>query len=123
MPRYPGRRNRKLPSTSIDVIVSRVPNTDEAHRVLAVWLERVHQLRINAGTIQRAFCDLELPVLTMTPRRLPFTGFTKERMVAVMREADQRSVPEVTKKCRVSCADDLSLAETLRQFGGGGREM
>jgi transposase len=36
-----------------------------------IWLERVHQIRVNAKTIQRVFCDLGLPALTKTPKRKP----------------------------------------------------
>jgi hypothetical protein len=36
-----------------------------------IWLERVHQVRVTARTIQRVFRDLGLPYLTKTPRRRP----------------------------------------------------
>jgi len=36
-----------------------------------IWLDRVHQIRVNAKTLQRVFCDLGLPVLMKTPKRKP----------------------------------------------------
>ncbi len=46
------------------------------------------------------------------------TRFSEEQMVTILREADQRPVPEVAKKHGVS-ADDLRLAQTLRHVGPG----
>jgi hypothetical protein len=36
-----------------------------------VWLQRVHQLRVNTGTIQRVFREIGVPVLTKTLKRRP----------------------------------------------------
>ena len=41
------------------------------------------------------------------------TRFTEEQMVTILREADEKSVPEVAKKHGVSGPDDLRLAETV----------
>jgi hypothetical protein len=46
------------------------------------------------------------------------TRFTEEQMVTILREADQRPVPEIAKKHGGS-ADDLRLAEARRHAGGG----
>ena len=42
------------------------------------------------------------------------TRFTEEQMVTILREADQRPVPEVAEKERRQRPDALRLAETLR---------
>jgi hypothetical protein len=36
-----------------------------------VWLKRVHNLQVNAGTIQQVFREMGMPVLTKTPKRRP----------------------------------------------------
>jgi transposase-like protein len=36
-----------------------------------VWLQRVHNLHVNAGTIQQVFREMGMPVLTKTPKRRP----------------------------------------------------
>ncbi len=50
------------------------------------------------------------------------TRFTEEQVVSILREADQRPVPEIAKKHGVSATDDLRLAEALRHAGAGGCE-
>jgi transposase InsO family protein len=71
VPRYPARRKRTLPATTIELIrVARTEHQWGAPRT-RIWLERVHKLRVNARTIQRVFCELGFPVLTKTPRRRP----------------------------------------------------
>ena len=50
------------------------------------------------------------------------TRFTEEQMVTILREADERPVPEVAKKHGVSAPDDLRLAEALRHAGAGRRQ-
>ena len=45
------------------------------------------------------------------------TRFTEEQMVTILREADQRPVPEVAQKERRQRPDALRLAETLRHVG------
>ena len=50
------------------------------------------------------------------------TRFTEEQMVTILREADERSVPEVAKKHGVSAPTDLRLAEAFRQPRAGGRQ-
>ena len=50
------------------------------------------------------------------------TRFTDEQMVTILREADRRPVPEVAKRHGRERADDLQLAQTLRDAGTGRRE-
>ena len=50
------------------------------------------------------------------------TRFTEEQMVTILREADEKPVPEVAKKHGVTRANDLRLAETLRHVGARRRE-
>jgi transposase InsO family protein len=71
VPKYPLTRKRRLPATTIELIrVARVEHGWGAPRT-RVWLERVHQLHVNARTIQRVFRDIGVPVLVKTPRRRP----------------------------------------------------
>ena len=50
------------------------------------------------------------------------TRFTEEQMVTILREADERPVPEVAKKHGVSAQTIYALAEALRHAGAGRRE-
>ena len=71
VPRYPPRRQRRIRA---DVI----PLIEQARRELGygaartrLWLQRVHQVRLAMGTIQRVFRDLGLPRLLRTRKRAP----------------------------------------------------
>ncbi|MBA2301861.1 MAG: transposase family protein [Acidobacteria bacterium] len=71
VPRYPGRRKRRLPATTLELIrVARVAFRYGAPRT-QVWLKRVHNLHVNTRTIQRVFRDFGVPVLTKTAKRRP----------------------------------------------------
>lgn len=71
VPRYPATRKRRLPDTTRELIrLARVEHRYGAARA-QVWLQRVHQLRVNTGTIQRVFREIGIPVLTKTPKRRP----------------------------------------------------
>ena len=48
--------------------------------------------------------------------------FTEAQMVTILREADRRPVPEVAKQPRRERADDLQLAQALRDAGTSRRE-
>src|SRR3954468_13151174 len=69
VPRYPARRRRRVSEGIVDL--ARVARTEYRWGATRtrIWLERVHQIRVNAKTIQRVFCDLGLPALTKTPKR------------------------------------------------------
>jgi transposase len=71
VPRYPARRRRRVSEGIVEL--ARVARTEYRWGATRtrIWLERVHQIRVNAKTIQRVFCDLGLPALTKTPRRKP----------------------------------------------------
>ena len=45
------------------------------------------------------------------------TRFTEEQMVTILREADEKPVPGGGQEARRQRADDLRLAEALRQLG------
>lgn len=72
LPRYPPRRRRRRLD---DRVIGLIKQARTEHRFGAgrakIWLERVHQIRVTARTIQRVFRDLGLPYLTKTPRRRP----------------------------------------------------
>ena len=71
VPRYPARRRRRVSEGIVEL--ARVARTEYRWGATRtrIWLERVHQIRVNAKTIQRVFCDLGLPHLTKTPKRKP----------------------------------------------------
>ena len=71
VPHYPARRQRRVSEGIVEL--ARVARTEYRWGAtrMRIWLERVHQIRVNAKTIQRVFCDLGLPVLTKTPKRRP----------------------------------------------------
>jgi transposase len=71
VPRYPARRRRRVSEGIVEL--ARVARTEYRWGATRtrIWLERVHQIRVNAKTIQRVFCDLGLPALTKTPKRKP----------------------------------------------------
>jgi transposase len=72
LPRYPARRRRRRLD---DRMIALIKQARTEHRFGAgrarIWLDRVHQVRVTARTIQRVFRDLGLPYLTKTPRRRP----------------------------------------------------
>jgi transposase InsO family protein len=72
LPRYPARRKRRrLDDRMIGLIKqARIDHRYGAGRA-RIWLERVHQIRVTARTLQRVFRDLGVPYLTKTPRRRP----------------------------------------------------
>jgi transposase InsO family protein len=71
VPRYPARRRRRVSERIVELArVARTEHQWGATRT-RIWLERVHQIRVNAKTIQRVFCDLGMPFLTKTPKRRP----------------------------------------------------
>lgn len=71
VPRYPARRQGRVSEGIVEL--ARVARTEYRWGATRtrIWLERVHQIRVNAKTIQRVFCDLGVPVLTKMPRRRP----------------------------------------------------
>jgi transposase InsO family protein len=70
-PRYPATRKRRLPeSTRALIRVARSEHRYGSARA-QVWLKRVHNLQVNAGTIQQVFREMGMPVLTKTPKRRP----------------------------------------------------
>jgi transposase InsO family protein len=71
VPRYPAKRRRRVSDGIVELARgARLEYRWGASRT-KIWLERVHQIRANAKTIQRVFCDLGMPVLTKAPRRKP----------------------------------------------------
>ena len=50
------------------------------------------------------------------------TRFTEEQMVTILREADEKPVPEVAKRHGVSAPDDLRVAKALRLAGARRRQ-
>jgi transposase InsO family protein len=72
LPRYPARRKRRRLD---DRVIGLIKQARIEHRYGAgrarIWLERVHQVRVTARTLQRVFRDLGVPYLTKTPRRRP----------------------------------------------------
>jgi len=71
VPRYPHRRSRRVRPEVVPLI-------EHARRELAygaartrLWLQRVHQVHLAMGTIQRIFRDLGLPRLRRTRKRAP----------------------------------------------------
>src|SRR5436190_11134230 len=62
VPRYPATRKRRLPDTTRELIrVARSEHRYGAARA-QVWLKRVHNLQVNAGTIQHVFREMGMPV-------------------------------------------------------------
>jgi transposase InsO family protein len=118
VPRYPTKRRRRLPSTTIELIrVARTEHHWGAART-RVWLERVHKLRVNARTIQRVFCDLGVPVLTKTPRR------RARQMKLFEKEQPGDSVPVDVKIIKIAkekvfqytAIDDCTRMRVLRLY-------
>ena len=71
VPRYPPRRQRRVSESIVALArVARLEYQWGATRT-RIWLARVHQIHVNAKTIQRVFCDLGVPVLTKLPKRRP----------------------------------------------------
>ncbi len=71
VPRYPRRRQARLRAEVIEFIRhARQELADGASRT-RLWLQRVHQVRLAMGTIQRVFRDLGVPRLRRTRKRLP----------------------------------------------------
>ena len=118
VPRYPVRRRRRVSAGIVEL--ARLARTEYRWGATRtrIWLERVHQIRVNAKTIQRVFCDLGLPVLTKTPRRKPkqLKLFEKEapgdsiqvdvKVVAVKR----------TKVFQYTALDDCTRLRVLRLY-------
>jgi transposase InsO family protein len=71
VPRYPARRRRRVSEGIVEF--ARIARTEYRWGATRtrIWLQRVHQIRVNAKTIQRVFCDLGLPHLTKSPKRKP----------------------------------------------------
>jgi transposase len=118
VPRYPSRRPRRLPRTTIELIrIARVELEFGAPRT-RVWLHRVHQLHVNARTIQRVFRDLGRPRLTKRPRRRPrqMKLFEKEQPG----ESVQVDVKVVTvakeKVFQYTALDDCTRMRVLRLY-------
>jgi transposase InsO family protein len=118
VPRYPSRRPRRLPGTTIELIrIARVELEFGAPRT-RVWLHRVHQLHVNARTIQRVFRDLGRPRLTKRPRRRPrqMKLFEKEQPG----ESVQVDVKVVTvakeKVFQYTALDDCTRMRVLRLY-------
>jgi len=71
VPRYPVRRKRRMLETTVDLIrTARVEHRWGATRT-QMWLQRVHQIRVNPKTIHRVFRELGVPLLTKTRPRRP----------------------------------------------------
>jgi transposase len=71
VPQYPKHRPRRIAESTVALI----REAREQHRWGAqrtrIWLQRVHNLHVNARSIQHIFRDLGMPRLTKTPRRKP----------------------------------------------------
>jgi transposase InsO family protein len=71
MPRYPARRKRRVSDAIVELVrIARVEHRWGASRT-QIWLQRVHQKRVNTRTIQRVFHEIGVPVLTKTRPRKP----------------------------------------------------
>jgi transposase InsO family protein len=118
VPRYPKRRKRRLPEATLALIrVARTEHRWGAPRT-RVWLERVHELRVNARTIQRVFCDIGVPVLTKTPRRQPrqMKLFEKEQPGDSV-QVDVKVVKVANEKVfQYTALDDCTRMRVLRLY-------
>jgi transposase InsO family protein len=83
-----------------------------------IWLERVHQIRVNAKTIHRVFCELGVPLLTKTSKRKP------KQLKLFEKEAPGDSVQVDVKVVRVqrqkvfqyTALDDCTRMRVLRLY-------
>jgi transposase InsO family protein len=81
VPQYPSRRKRRITSEVVALIRQARTEHEYGAGRTRIWLQRVHQVRVTAQTIQRVFRDLGLPYLVKTRRRRPkqLKLFEKER--------------------------------------------
>lgn len=71
VPRDPPRRQRRIRADVIRLIEPARRELGYAAARTRLWLQRVHQVRLAMGTIQRAFRDLGLPRLLRIRKRAP----------------------------------------------------
>lgn len=71
VPRYPARRQRRIPETTVTLIAQARRDLGYGTSRTRIWLLRVHQIRVADVTIRRIVRDLGLPRLGRTRRRRP----------------------------------------------------
>jgi transposase InsO family protein len=71
VPRYPRRRQPRLRAEVIEFIRHARQELAYGASRTRLWLQRVHQVQLAMGTIQRVFRDLGVPRLRRTRKRLP----------------------------------------------------
>ena len=118
VPCYPAKRKRRLPDTTRELIrVARVDHRYGASRA-QVWLNRVHGLRVNTGTIQRVFREIGMPVLTKTHKRRPkqLTLFEKDEPGDSV-QVDVKVVKLQREKVfQYTAIDDCTRYRVLRRY-------
>jgi transposase InsO family protein len=71
VPRYPRRRQRRVNPAVIELIRHARQELAYGASRTRLWLQRVHQVRLAMGTIQRLFGELGVPRLRRTRKRAP----------------------------------------------------
>lgn len=61
VPRYAARRRRRIPDSTVTLIVQARQDLGYGTTRTRIWLQRVHQLSVAVGTIRRVARDLGLP--------------------------------------------------------------
>jgi len=118
VPRYAAIRPRRTLASTVALI-------EQARRDLRfgavrtrIWLERVHQVRVAAATIQRICHRLGYPPLRRTPPRRPrqCTLFSRERPGDCV-QVDVKEVKVAGQKCfQYTAIDDCTRYRVLRLY-------
>ena len=70
VPRYPRRRGRRITPRVVELIGQARRELEYGAQRTQLWLRRIHDVRVAAGTIQRVFRDIGLPRLRRTRKRV-----------------------------------------------------
>lgn len=84
VPAYPRHRVRRVSSAAIELIRHARQDLGYGAARTRLWLQRVHDVRLAMGTIQRVFRDMGLPRLRRMRKREP-------RQMKLFEKADRES--------------------------------